>query len=51
MDVYQFFVCPTFPFGFEGGMWDLIVLIPDNCLSIYLAGLFVNRYPDSTEPS
>ena len=26
-------VCPSFPFGFEGGMWD--VLIPDHCLSIY----------------
>ena len=26
----------TFPFGFEGGMWDLIVLIPDHCLSIYI---------------
>ena len=23
-------VCPSFPFGFEGGMWDLIVLIPDH---------------------
>ena len=22
-------VCPSFPFVFEGGMWDLIVLIPD----------------------
>ena len=29
------FVCPSFPFGFEGGMWDLIVLTPDRCLSIY----------------
>ena len=28
-------VCPSFPFGFEGGMWDLLVLIPDHCLSIY----------------
>ena len=26
----------SIPFGFEGGMWDLIVLIPDQCLSIYL---------------
>ena len=25
-----------FPFGIEGGMWDVIVLIPDYCLSIYL---------------
>ena len=25
----------SFPFSFEGGMWDLIVLDPDNCLSIF----------------
>ena len=23
----------SFPFGFEGGMWDLILLVPDYCLS------------------
>ena len=34
MNVYQF-VFVHFPFGFEGGMWDLIALIPDHCLSIY----------------
>ena len=22
-------------FGSEGGMWDLIVLVPDHCLSFY----------------
>ena len=26
----------SFPFAFEGGMWDLIVLAPDHCLSFYL---------------
>ena len=26
-------------FGFEGGMWDLIVLITDHCLSTYFATL------------
>ena len=31
----KFCVCPSFPFGTEGGMWDVIVLIPDYCLSIY----------------
>ena len=31
----KFCVCPSFPFGIEGGMWDVIVLIPDHCLSIY----------------
>ena len=28
-------LCASFPFGFEGGMWDLIVLIPDYFLVIY----------------
>ena len=28
-------MCPSFPFGIEGVMWDVIVLIPDHCLSIY----------------
>ena len=23
--------------GIEGGMWDVIVLIPDHCLSIYFS--------------
>ena len=27
-------VCCSFPFGFEDGVWDLIILIPDHCLSI-----------------
>ena len=31
----NFRVCPSFPFGFEGGMWDVIVIIPALCLSIY----------------
>ena len=31
----NFCVCPSFPFGFEEGMWGLIVLIPDHCLSIH----------------
>ena len=35
VNVYHFFVCPSFPFGFVGGIWDLVVLIPDHCLSIY----------------
>ena len=25
-----------FPFGFEGRMWDLIVSVPDHCLSFTL---------------
>ena len=33
----KFCVCPSFPFGIESGMWYVIVLIPDHCLSIYFA--------------
>ena len=29
------YVFSYFPFGFEGGMWDLIVSVPDHCLSFY----------------
>ena len=28
-------VFTSFPFGFEGRIWDLIVSVPDNCLSFY----------------
>ena len=31
VNVYQF-LCVNF---LRGGMWDVIVLIPDHCLSIY----------------
>ena len=30
-------VCPFVPSGFEGGMLDLIVLIPDHRLSFYFS--------------
>ena len=29
------YVFTYFPFGFEGKMWDLIVSVPDHCLSFY----------------
>ena len=35
MNVFQIYVYVSLPFGFEGGMWYLIVLIPDHCLSVY----------------
>ena len=38
-------VCASFPFRFGGGMWDLIVLVHDHCLSIY----FVDEYRCLTE--
>ena len=25
-------VCALFHFGFRGGIWDLIVLVPDHCI-------------------
>ena len=28
-----------FPFGFEGRIWDLIVSVPDHCLSFYFREL------------
>ena len=28
------YVFSYFPFGFEGRMWDLIVSVPDHCLSL-----------------
>ena len=31
------YVFSSFPFGFEGRMWDLIVSVPDHCLSFYMA--------------
>ena len=33
-------MCPSFPFGIEAEMWDVIVLIPDHCLSIYFRQAF-----------
>ena len=29
------YVFSYFPFGFEGRIWDLIVTVPDHCLSFY----------------
>ena len=33
------YVFSYFPFGFEGRIWDLIVSIPDHCLSFYFSRL------------
>ena len=29
------YVFSYFPFGFEGRIWDMIVSVPDHCLSFY----------------
>ena len=34
------FVFSYFPFGFEGRMWDLIVSVPDHCLSFFSGNKF-----------
>ena len=33
------YVFSYFPFGFEGRIWDLIVSVPDHCLSFYFSKL------------
>ena len=41
------YVFSYFPFGFEGRIWDLIVSVPDHCLSFYFVLLKV-FYPTRT---
>ena len=47
------YVFSYFPFGFEGRIWDLIVSVPDHCLSFYFAVaddfLFLSNCPDELE--
>ena len=40
-------MCPSFPFGFEGEIWDKVVSIPDHCLSINFKS--VNWYDKQTD--
>ena len=37
-------VCASFQFGFEGGMWDLILLISNQCLYFYIEITTVHLY-------
>ena len=37
------YVFSYFPFGFEGRIWDLIVSVPDHCLSFYFSPSGVTR--------
>ena len=30
-------VCTSCPFGFESGMWNLIILVPDHSFCFYIA--------------
>ena len=38
------YVFSYFPFGFEGRIWDLIVSVPDHCLSFYFFLFCVRRF-------
>ena len=38
---WSIFVCASFPFGFKGGMWNLIVLVPDKYHSLFSTYLFI----------
>ena len=38
VDVYQF-MCASFPYCFEGGIRDSIVIVPEHCLFLYFAYL------------
>ena len=43
MRVFNLCVCASFSFGFEGGIWDMIVLVPDHCLSFYFNFIFNDK--------
>ena len=38
------YVFSYFPFGFAGKMWDLIVSVPDHCLSFYFVSHPSHRF-------
>ena len=47
------YVFSYFSFGFEGRIWDLIVSVPDHCLSfyyVYTAAVFDARKAVYTQP-
>ena len=44
------YVFNYFPFGFEGRIWDLIVSVPDHCLSFYFAILRISNRQSIQRP-
>ena len=44
------YVFSYFPLGFEGRMWDLIVSVPDHCLSFYFSN-WCNVYAHAMKTS
>ena len=45
----SFYVFSYFPFGFDGRMSDMIVSVPDHCLSFYFTPLTTTLSFPSTE--
>ena len=45
--VFQIDMYVSFPFGLEGGMWDLIISMSDNCCSDNFTEAFFLVYPIS----
>ena len=45
------YVCEfaSFSFGLEGGMWALIVSVPDYCLPFHFYEEFLNGYRDTEQ--
>ena len=43
------YVFSYFPFGFEGRMWDLIVLVPDHCLCFYFSCIIYSFYQNGSD--
>ena len=41
VNVYQFLYVSSFPFDFEDVMWDLFLIIPDQCLSNHFVFIFL----------
>ena len=39
----------SFPFGFESGIWDLTVLVPEHCLSFYFVSPLQKLYMGGTK--
>ena len=43
----SFYVFSCFPFGLEGRIWDLIVSVPDHCLSFYFIHIILLKMQHS----
>ena len=42
-ELSSIYVFSYFPFGFEGRIWDLIVSVPDHCLSFYFINICIGN--------